>query len=504
MEFDLLNLDNNLLKGIQEAGFKYLTPVQEAALPVTLSGKDAAVQAQTGTGKTAAFLITIFNRLKPITEHAEGRAPRALVIAPTRELAVQILEDAKTLGGHTGLKMLAVYGGVDYQKQKDDLDKGVDLLVGTPGRLIDYFKQKALSLKYIEIAVVDEADRMFDMGFIADIRYMLRRMPPFDKRQAMLFSATLSFRVMELAYEHMNNPVKIEITPEQVTVDKVEQSLFHVGRQEKFSLLLGLLKKENPPRSMMFVNTKREAEKLVERLNRNGYPADMISGDIPQKKRLRILTEFKAGVLPILIGTDVASRGLHVEGVTHVFNYDLPQDPEDYVHRIGRTARAGATGKAYSFADEQYVFGLEPIEKYIGMKIPVAWPDEDMFAKEKRRTPEEKKASEERDRVRREERAMLEARRGGRGGRAPARGDGRGGPGGRGGRPPERSGGRPGSRPSRGPSDRPVGRLPEKPEAAHAANPGTAEGQPSSPTNPTKKPSRRRRHPKPPENSTPT
>ncbi len=503
MEFDQLNLDNNLLEGIQEAGFQHLTPVQEAALPVTLAGKDAAVQAQTGTGKTAAFLITIFNRLKPITgEIAEGRAPRALVIAPTRELAVQILDDAKTLGAHTGLKMLAVYGGVDYQKQKDDLDKGVDFLVGTPGRLIDYFKQKALSLKYIEIAVVDEADRMFDMGFIADIRYMLRRMPPFDKRQAMLFSATLSFRVMELAYEHMNNPVKIEISPEQVTVEKVEQSLFHVGRQEKFSLLLGLLKKESPERSMMFVNTKREAEKLVERLNRNGYPANMISGDIPQNKRLRILNEFKAGDLPILIGTDVASRGLHVEGVTHVFNYDLPQDPEDYVHRIGRTARAGATGKAYSFADEQYVFGLEPIEKYIGMKIPVAWPDEDMFAKEKRRTPEEKKASEERDRVRREERAELEARRGGRGGR----GDGRGGPGGgRGGRPPERSGGRPAGRPSRGPSDRPAGEPPKaaaKPldQTQNPGNPGTAQDQPGDPAN---KPRRRRRHPKPPEGSTP-
>ncbi len=490
MEFDQLNLRPELLKGIEDTGFKYLTPVQEAALPVTLSGKDAAVQAQTGTGKTAAFLITIFNSLEPVTGRtAEGRAPRALVIAPTRELAVQILDDAKTLGAHTGLKMLAVYGGVDYQKQKDDLDKGVDLLVGTPGRLIDYFKQKALSLKYIEIAVVDEADRMFDMGFIADIRYMLRRMPPFDKRQAMLFSATLSFRVMELAYEHMNNPVKIEISPEQVTVEKVEQSLFHVGRQEKFSLLLGLLKKENPPRSMMFVNTKREAEKLVERLNRNGYPADMISGDIPQKKRMRILTEFKAGVLPILIGTDVASRGLHVEGVTHVFNYDLPQDPEDYVHRIGRTARAGATGKAYSFADEQYVFGLEPIEKYIGMKIPVAWPDEDMFAREKRRTPEEKRASEERDRERREERAALEARRGGRGGR----GDGRSGPGGGrgGGRPPERSGGRPSPRPS------------DKPGAASAKAASSTQTQqgnnPGSPADAEKKRRRRRRHPKPPE-----
>ncbi len=444
MEFDQLNLRPEVLFGIKDAGFTSLTSVQEAALPVTLGGKDAAVQAQTGTGKTAAFLITIFNRLGPPSspsaavqagQPASARAPRAIVIAPTRELAVQILEDAKILGAHTGLRMLAVYGGVDYQKQKDELDKGVDLLVGTPGRLIDYFKQKHLSLKHIEIAVVDEADRMFDMGFIADIRYMLRRMPPFDRRQAMLFSATLSFRVMELAYEHMNNPGKIEINPEQVTVEKVEQSLFHVGRHEKFSLLLGLLKKEAPPRSMMFVNTKREAEKLVERLNRNGYPANMISGDIPQKKRLRILSEFKAGELPILIGTDVASRGLHIEGVTHVFNYDLPQDPEDYVHRIGRTARAGATGKAFSFADEEYVFGLEPIEKYIGMKIPVVWPDEGLFIREKKRTPEEIKAALERDRQRREERAALEERRRGRG-RSAASGGRRGGAKKEGGQPP--------------------------------------------------------------------
>ncbi len=488
MEFDKLNLRPEVLSGITEAGFISLTPVQEAALPVTLKGKDAAVQAQTGTGKTAAFLITIFNRLDPpppavFAAGLPGRAPRALVIAPTRELAVQILEDAKILGAHTGLKMLAVYGGVDYQKQKDDLDKGVDLLVGTPGRLIDYFKQKHLSLKYIETVVVDEADRMFDMGFIADIRYMLRRMPPFDKRQAMLFSATLSFRVMELAYEHMNNPVKIEISPEQVTVENVEQSLFHVGRQEKFSLLLGLLKKEAPPRSMMFVNTKREAEKLVERLNRNGYPANMISGDIPQKKRLRILNEFKAGQLPILIGTDVASRGLHIEGVTHVFNYDLPQDPEDYVHRIGRTARAGATGKAYSFADEQYVFGLEPIEKYIGMKIPVAWPDEDMFAVEKRRTPEEKRAAEERDRQRREERASLEARRGGRGGRGGAGG---------------RSGGMKSRGPEGGRPPRPPGKMPAKSEAAHAALQPQQGSNSGTPADPEKK-RRRRRHKKPPE-----
>ncbi len=391
MRFDELEISDEVLKGIGDAGFTELTPIQEKALPLALAGRDVAGQAQTGTGKTAAFLVAIFNRVKAAPLPMEGRAPRAIVIAPTRELAVQILADAQLLGRHTGLDMTAVYGGVDYQKQKEQLEKGTDLLIGTPGRLIDYFKQKALSLKYIEVVVIDEADRMFDMGFIADIRYMLRRMPPFDKRQSMLFSATLSYRVMELAYEHMNNPEKISVSPEQMTVEKIEQSLFHVGRHEKFSLLLGVLKKENPKRSMLFINTKREAERVVFRLKVNGYEAEVLSGDIPQKKRLRILTDFKSGKLPILVATDVASRGLHIEGVTHVFNYDLPQDAEDYVHRIGRTARAGASGKAYSFADEQYVFSLEAIEKYIGDKIPVDWPDEEMFVKEVKPTPEQRR-----------------------------------------------------------------------------------------------------------------
>lgn len=468
MNFNQLDLSEEVRRGIQSAGFTILTPVQEAALPLALAGRDVAGQAQTGTGKTAAFLIAIFNRIKKLPEPMPGRAPRAIIIAPTRELAVQILADAELLGKFTGLDCMAVYGGVDYQKQKEQLEKGIDVLVGTPGRLIDYYKQKVFSLKYIEMVVIDEADRMFDMGFIADIRYMLRRMPPYNQRQSMLFSATLSFRVMELAYEHMNNPEKVAISPEQMTVEKVEQALFHVGKEEKFSLLLGLLKKEQPHRSMLFVNTKRAAEMVVERLNRNGFPSDMISGDIAQKKRLRILEDFKSGKLPILVATDVASRGLHIEGVTHVFNYDLPQDAEDYVHRIGRTARAGASGKAFSFADEEYVFSLEPIQEYIGMKIPVRWPDEDMFAREKRRTAEEKRAAEERARERREERAALEARRHGRGG-----GHGRGKPSGR----PEKT-----RKATLTPDPSPIGGRGEKPEKQSAApsggNPGgNSEGE---------------------------
>jgi ATP-dependent RNA helicase RhlB len=462
MIFEELNLSREVLEGIKDTGFVTLTAVQEASLPLALAGKDLAVQAQTGTGKTAAFLISIFNRIKKIESPPPGRAPRAIIIAPTRELAIQILEDAQVLGRHTGLDCMAVYGGVDYQKQREKLEAGTDVLVGTPGRLIDYFKQKVFSLKYIETLVIDEADRMFDMGFIADIRYMLRRMPDFDKRQAMLFSATLSMRVMELAYEHMNNPERVQINPEQMTVDRIEQSLFHVGRQEKFSLLLGILQKEQPQRSMLFVNTKREAESVVERLNRNGFPADMISGDIAQNKRMRILEDFKAGKLPILVATDVASRGIHVDDVSHVFNYDLPQDAEDYVHRIGRTARAGAYGKAYAFADEEYVFSLEPIQEYIKMKIPVCWPDEDMFAKEKRRTPEERRAAEERNRIRREERAALEARRGGRSG---GRDSGRGGP--SSGRPPER----------RTSAPRPAGPKPAQTERPKLAVPAAEGGE---------------------------
>jgi ATP-dependent RNA helicase RhlB len=283
-----------------------------------------------------------------------------------------------------------VYGGIDYQKQMDDLRQGVDVLVGTPGRLIDYFKQNVYSLKKTRYLIIDEADRMFDMGFIDDLRYLLKKMQPYNKRQSMLFSATLSYRVMELAYEFMNLPEKISITPEKVTVEQVEQVLYHVGKHEKIPLLLGILRKEQPVRTLVFVNTRRAADMVVERLNRNGWKADAITGDIIQKKRLRLLADFKEGKLPILVATDVASRGIHVEAVSHVINYDLPQDAEDYVHRIGRTGRAGAAGKAISMADEEYVFSLEEIEKYIGQKVPVEWAEETMYVREIRRTAEEK------------------------------------------------------------------------------------------------------------------
>ncbi len=390
MNFSELDLPFEVKQGIDYAGFTICTPVQEAVIPRAVRGEDVAAQAQTGTGKTAAFLISLFSRMVRNPAMDLGNSPQALIVAPTRELADQIYHEALRLGKFTGFRLLAVYGGIDYQKQMDELKKCVDVLIGTPGRLIDYLKQNVYSLKKTRYLIIDEADRMFDMGFIDDLRYLIRKMPPYTKRQSMLFSATLSYRVMELAYEHMNLPEKISITPEKIMVEQVEQVLYHVGKHEKISLLLGILGKESPSRALVFVNTRRAADMVVERLNRNGWKAQAITGDIMQKKRLRLLADFKEGRLPILVATDVASRGIHVEAVSHVVNFDLPQDPEDYVHRIGRTGRAGATGRAISLADEEYVFSLEDIEKYIGQKIPVEWADDSMFVKEIRRTAEER------------------------------------------------------------------------------------------------------------------
>ena len=377
--FASLPIAEPVMRGIDSVGFEACTPIQARSLPVSDTGKDVAGQAQTGTGKTAAFLITVFTRLLKHPERNEG--PRALIIAPTRELVVQILHDAEGIGEFTGLTFQAVYGGVDYAKQREAVRDGVDVLIGTPGRLIDYFKQRVYTLKHIEVLVIDEADRMFDMGFIADLRFLLRRLPPYDKRQSMLFSATLNWDVMELAYEHMNDPVKVAVEPEKVTAEKVEHVLYHVGRHEKLPLLLGLMQREQPERALFFVNTKREAEWLANRLEDHGYHAAALTGDLHQRVRLRVLREFKNGELPFLIATDVASRGLHIENVTHVFNYDVPQDPEDYVHRIGRTARAGASGKAITLACETYVMALEAIEGLIGFRLPAIHVEDDMLVK---------------------------------------------------------------------------------------------------------------------------
>ncbi|MDX8401697.1 MAG: DEAD/DEAH box helicase [Mariprofundaceae bacterium] len=373
LRFTDLHLPEPLARAIDELGFTELTPVQRAALPRTLAGEDIAGQGRTGTGKTATFLITIFNRLltQPPKAGRKPHHPRALVIAPTRELAVQISEDARKLGRYAGLKIHTVFGGVDYEKQRKGFEGGVDLLIGTPGRLIDYLKKRCYSLRLTEIVVIDEADRMFDLGFIRDLRWLLRRLPKYAERQALLFSATLSYRVMELAWEHMNNPEKIRAESGEVTASGVTESLFQTAMDEKLPLLIHQLRSEAVRRGMIFVNEKRTGEKVARTLARYGFAVGILSGDVRQKKRMRILEDFMNGRLNLLVATDVASRGLHIEGVTHVFNYDLPEDAENYVHRIGRTARAGASGVAISFSCERFCFELPEIERYIGHPIPV-------------------------------------------------------------------------------------------------------------------------------------
>lgn len=374
-----------LLQGTRDAGFDYCTPIQAAALPHALKGHDVEGQAQTGTGKSAAFLLATMNHLlrnPPRKGHKEGD-PRALIFAPTRELAVQIHKDALVLGKHAGLRIGVVFGGTGYEQQREMLHAGLDILIGTPGRAIDYLKQRIYSLNGIQVVVMDEADRMFDLGFIKDIRYVLRRMPPPAERLNMLFSATLSHRVSELAYEHMNSPTVINANPEQVTVSNVSHVLYHVSNDEKIPLLIGILQRIEPTRTLVFVNTKRAAEKVEAYLEGNGIHAGLLTGDVPQRKRLALLEKFTSGKLPVLVATDVASRGLHIPDVSHVVNFDLPQDAEDYVHRVGRTARAGASGDAVSFACESYVYSLMDIEEFIGSKIPTAAITEGLLAKPK-------------------------------------------------------------------------------------------------------------------------
>jgi ATP-dependent RNA helicase RhlB len=374
-EFDL---PPQIRQGLADAGFDRCTLVQAEVLPLSLAGRDVAAQAQTGTGKTAAYLVTIFNKLLAAPA-PEPREPRALVVAPTRELVVQVAADAEKLGAHTGLVTEAVFGGMEYREQREELRRGVDLLVGTPGRLLDYLRQGVTSLRRVQVFVVDEADRMFDMGFVDDLREITRRLPAPGRRQTMFYTATLSNRVLQLGFSEMRDPAEIVVNPEEITPDRLEQALYHVGSREKFSLLMGLLAREGCDRTMIFVNTREEARRLVERLVRHGYHARGLTGSVIQTRRLKVLNDFKDGTLPILVATDVASRGLHIEGVSHVINYDLPQDPEDYIHRVGRTARVGAEGKAISLACDNFVYSLPAIEKLLGAGIPVQHSDNALF-----------------------------------------------------------------------------------------------------------------------------
>lgn len=370
-KFTSFDLPAPLLKGLQHANYDCCTPIQEVALPIALQGRDVAGQAQTGTGKTAAFLVAMFKILATHPKTQGRKHPRALIVAPTRELAIQIARDARQLGQFIDFKISLVYGGTGYREQLADVGDGTDILIGTPGRLIDFHKQRIYRLDHLQVVVLDEADRMFDLGFIKDIRYLLRRMPKPDKRLGLLFSATLSYRVLELAYEHMNNPELVRIEPEQITAKSIDQYAFYPANEQKYSLLIGLLREKNPQRSIVFVNTKRAAERVWEHLNANGFKPGVLSGDVPQNKRQDLLKQFQSDSLQILIATDVAARGLHINGVTHVFNFDLPQDVEDYVHRIGRTARLGMSGEAISLVCEEYVYSLPDIEDFVGHKLPM-------------------------------------------------------------------------------------------------------------------------------------
>jgi ATP-dependent RNA helicase RhlB len=422
--FSNLELSDSILHGLNDAGFNHCTPIQDKALPLLLRGKDIAGQAQTGTGKTATFLLATFQHLindnagkdieeiatdwdnediellpttpgmsevkpdnnkpgaKPraITENKLVKNPRAIILAPTRELAIQIHKDALLLSKHLDLKLALIYGGTDYQKQLDSLKTNIDIIIGTPGRIIDFYRQNAFTLDNVQVTVMDEADRMFDLGFIKDIRFLLRRMPVPELRLNMLFSATLSYKVTELAYEHMNNPVLIRIETEEVTSKAIRQSAYCPANEQKIPLLIGLLNHYQPQRSIIFVNTKRCAEQLDDTLNANGYKTAALSGDVPQDKRQQLLNDFQENKITLLIATDVAARGLHIPDVSHVINYDLPQDVEDYVHRIGRTARFGASGDAISFICEHYAYSMPDIEDYIGQKIPVKAITADLLA----------------------------------------------------------------------------------------------------------------------------
>ncbi|QKE33178.1 ATP-dependent RNA helicase RhlB [Vibrio fluvialis] len=366
-KFADFGLHPQVIEGLEKKGFEYCTPIQALALPVLLTGQDIAGQAQTGTGKTLAFLTATFHHLLT-TPEIEGRQPtqpRAIIMAPTRELAIQIYNDAEPLIASTGIKAALAYGGESYDKQLAKLQDGVDVLIGTTGRIIDFYKQRVFNLNNIQAVVLDEADRMFDLGFIKDIRFLFRRMPEPKDRLNMLFSATLSYRVQELAFEHMHNPEHVVVEPTQKTGHRIKEELFYPSNEHKMALLQTLLEEEWPDRAIVFANTKHRCEQIWGHLAADGHRVGLLTGDVPQKKRERILEQFTKGEVDVLVATDVAARGLHIPQVTHVFNYDLPDDCEDYVHRIGRTGRAGASGHSISFACEEYAINLPGIEEYI-------------------------------------------------------------------------------------------------------------------------------------------
>jgi ATP-dependent RNA helicase RhlB len=394
--FHDFDLPNPLLHAISNLGFKYCTPIQAKILPISLTGRDASGRAQTGTGKTAVFLITVITRMlnNPIQNKRKPGTPRILVLAPTRELVLQISEEARHLSKYTDLQTISVFGGMDYKKQKKQLSADpVDIVIATPGRLLDFQRNGDITLKKIEVLIIDEADRMLDMGFIPDMRKIIDSTPAKDKRQTLLFSATLTGEITRLASQWTRNSVTVEIEPEHIAVETVDQVVYIVTTIDKFTLLLNIIHRQNLKRALIFCNRRDEVRKLAKMLTRHGIKCSTLSGDIPQKKRIRRLEAFKTGKIRVLVATDVAGRGIHIEGMDHVINFMLPHDPEDYVHRIGRTGRAGTTGTSVSFADEKDAFYLPAIEAFMEQKLSCIEPKEEwltapkpILARKKRRS----------------------------------------------------------------------------------------------------------------------
>ena len=392
--FTDLPLAKEILAAVQTLGFRYCTPIQALCLPAALEGRDLAAKAQTGTGKTAAFLASCMTRLlqNPLPpEKRKGGACRVLVLSPTRELAIQIHNDALGLGQYTALNNLVIFGGMDHREQRDSLADPIDILVGTPGRIIDYTQSGHLDLSRVETLVIDEADRMLDMGFIPDVRRIVARLPKAGVRQTMLFSATLEPEILRLVDRWLVDPVSFETEPEHVVTDLIDQHFYAVMREEKLAFLLWLIRNEPFERMIIFGNWKERNSDLVDQLYEYGVDAGLLSGDIPQTKRLQILDRFKKGELKVVVATDVAARGIHIPGISHVVNYDLPDHPEDYVHRIGRTGRAGAKGKSISFVCEYGAYVMPQIEEYAQMKIKTVLPEEDQLVLPEKVNPARRK-----------------------------------------------------------------------------------------------------------------
>ena len=421
MKFSALGLSEAVMKGISEARFTDCTPVQELVLPYSLANKDVMVQSKTGSGKTAVYIITILEKYMR-AYLSKTALPAALVVAPTRELALQIEEDAELLSKYVpGFRTGCFYGGVGYGAQNEELKEGLSLYVGTPGRLIDFASSNKIDFRMFTTVVLDEADRMFDMGFYHDVDRMFSMMLPPQERQTMILSATLTVKVRNIAWSYMNEPLELESQPEEITVDKIKQELFHVTKDEEFSLLLQLLHKLQPKSTLIFTNTKDRAVEVSQRLKLNGYKAAYLMGDMKQSERLKALDKLKEGKLEILVATDIAARGLQIDDLELVVNYDLPEDYENYVHRIGRTARAGKEGRAISLASEEYIYSLEAIENYIQMKIPVCWSDEYGLEEVEDKSLEYVKSIRRRAKERNGRKDEARNRRGERGGKAASR-----------------------------------------------------------------------------------